>query len=68
MERRLINTLIVGDQDLECNCDSLGLADITLGVVGFNFSDLSRFDMIVYKGRKGEKILSSKHTKSGIIE
>ena len=52
MERRLINTLIVGDQDLECNCDSLGLADITLGVVGFNFSDLSRFDMIVYKGEE----------------
>lgn len=57
MKRQTMNTLIVDDNDLECKCDDLELDDINLGKLGFVNVDLERFDLIVYKGKRGKKIL-----------
>jgi hypothetical protein len=59
MERKLINTLIVNDDDLDCRKDKkeMSLDDIKLSQVGFKLSDLEKFDIIVYKGRLGKKPL-----------
>lgn len=59
MERKLINTLIVNDDDLDCRKDKkeMSLDDIKLSQVGFKLSDLEKFDIIVYKGRLGKKTL-----------
>ena len=60
MERRMINTLIVNDQDLNCNCDSLTLEEITISKLGFVNADLDKFDLIVYKGKRGSKVIRTK--------
>ncbi len=61
MERRMLSTLIVNDDDLECRKGKekkeIKLEDIKLSSVGFVMSDLEKFDLIVYKGRLGKKVL-----------
>jgi hypothetical protein len=52
-----MNTLIVDDNDLNCNCEGLTLEEINLGKVGFVNVDLEKFHLIVYKGKRGKKIL-----------
>ena len=60
MERKQINTLIVNDDDLECTKKERTLEDINLSKVGFLMKDLNKFDLIVYKGKLGQKILKIK--------
>ena len=61
MERRTLSTLIVNDDDLECRKGKekkeIKLEDIKLSSVGFVMSDLEKFDLIVYKGKLGKKVL-----------
>ena len=61
MERRTLSTLIVNDNDLECRKGKekkeIKLEDIKLSSVGFVMSDLEKFDLIVYKGKLGKKVL-----------
>ena len=61
MERRMLSTLIVNDDDLECRKGKekkeIKLEDIKLSSVGFVMSDLDKFNLIVYKGRLGKKVL-----------
>lgn len=61
MERKTLSTLIVNDDDLECRKGKekkeIKLEDIKLSSVGFVMSDLEKFDLIVYKGRLGKKVL-----------
>lgn len=68
MERRVINTLVVNDDDLNCRCDQLTLGELNIGNLGFVNVDLERFDMIIYSGKRGTKILRSRYTKAGIIQ
>ena len=57
MKRKVMNALIVDDNDLNCNCEGLTLEEINLGKAGFVNVDLEKFDLIVYKGKRGKKIL-----------
>lgn len=68
MDRRVIKTLIVNDDDLNCDCSSKTIEDISILNVGFSVSVLDSFDMIIYSGSKGAKILKSTYTKTGIIK
>ena len=53
--------MIVNDDDLECRKGKekkeIKLEDIKLSSVGFVMNDLEKFDLIVYKGRLGKKVL-----------
>ena len=62
MDRTLLNTLIVNDNDLECRKEEkeITLDDIKLSSVGFKAADLEKFDIIVYKGKLGKKALKLK--------
>lgn len=62
MNRKLLNTLIVNDNDLECRKEEkeITLDDIKLSSVGFKAADLEKFDIIVYKGKLGKKALKLK--------
>jgi hypothetical protein len=57
----MLSTLIVNDDDLECRKGKekkeIKLEDIKLSSVGFVMNDLEKFDLIVYKGRLGKKVL-----------
>jgi len=67
MERRLVNLLIVNDNDLNCNCKDLSLDDINISKLGFNMADLEKFEVIIYKGKRGTKLIRSKYTKTGKV-
>ena len=62
MDRKLLNTLTVNDNDLECRKEEkeITLDDIKLSSVGFKAADLEKFDIIVYKGKLGKKALKLK--------
>lgn len=62
MDRKLLNTLIVNDNDLECRKEEkeITLDDIKLSSVGFKAANLEKFDIIVYKGKLGKKALKLK--------
>ena len=62
MDRKLLNTLIVNDNDLECRKEEkeITLDDIKLSSVDFKAADLEKFDIIVYKGKLGKKALKLK--------
>ena len=62
MDRKILNTLIVNDNDLECRKEEkeITLDDIKLSSVGFKAADLEKFDIIVYKGKLGKKALKLK--------
>lgn len=68
MERRTLKTLIVHDTDLECDSDKITLEEMTIQNTNFSMFDLGGFDLVVYSGRKGKKILKSTLLGIGIIK
>lgn len=68
MERKLVNTLFVNDDDLECDCKDVTLENLTIANVGFRLPDIEKFDMVIYKGKRGQKVLRSNCTNLGIIK
>ena len=62
-----MKSLLVNDNDLECNCDKLTLTDMSLCNVGFNEKDLEDYDLVVYVGMKGQKILNNQKFVNGIL-
>lgn len=62
------STLILSDIELHCNCKDLTLEDLNLTHIGLNMNILDKFDLIIYSGKKGDKILKSKFTKTGTIK
>lgn len=59
MKRIVLQTLVVDDNDLECkkSKEEMTVEDIKLESLGFILSDLDKYDLIVYKGRLGKKVL-----------
>lgn len=59
MIRKDVKILIVDDQDLDCKKkkEEITLEDIGINNVGFLLSDLEKYDIIIYKGRLGKKVL-----------
>lgn len=62
-----LNTLILGDDDLECRKENTSIQELSLLDTAFTSSDLEPFDLVVYQGNKGVKILKSRAFKSGRI-
>ena len=62
MNRRTLNTLFVNDNDLDCKkkSEEITLSDINLGSLGFILDDLKNYDLIIYQGSHGTKILRLK--------
>lgn len=59
MTRKDVKILIIDDQDLDCKKkkEEITLEDIGINNVGFLLSDLEKYDIIIYKGRLGKKVL-----------
>lgn len=68
MIRKQVKLLVIGDSELECECDDITIDNLTFEQISFNESDLIGYDLIVYSGKKGTKILKSQYFKSGKIE
>ena len=67
MKRELLKTLVLGDDDLDCSCDKITMAELGISHVAFNEEDLAPYNLIVYSGKKGTKILRSTCFKTGEI-
>lgn len=62
-----IKTLIVDDNDLECKNDKTTLTELSLNNLSFNIEDIEMFELIIYRGKKGTKILKSNYFRTGKI-
>lgn len=67
MDKKNILTLILSDTELECKGQEISITELGLQHVGFILPDLNKYDMIVYSGKKGTKILKSRFFKTGTI-
>lgn len=63
-----INLLILSDEDMNCDSSSQDLSKMTLDNIGFSMFAIKDYDIIIYDGKKGSKILKSKYTKKGEIK
>ncbi len=64
---RIVKTLLVGDDELECNCKDKTIDDINISMLSFSPDDLKKYDLILYSGSKGTKLIKSTYTKTGKI-
>ncbi len=68
MERpKVVSTLLIGDTELECNCSGKTIDDINISLVAFSPDVLSKYELIIYSGSKGLKILKSVYTGTGKV-
>ena len=52
MKKEIIKTLIVGDTELECECENKSINELKLSDLGFKLDDLKPYELIVYVGKK----------------
>lgn len=64
---RRVETLLIGDNELECNCKDKTIDDINITMVALSPDTLKNYDLIIYSGTKGTKIIKSTYTKTGKI-
>lgn len=67
MDRKSISLLLINDEDLNCEDKGKTLTDLALIHLAFNPEDIAKYELIVYKGKKGTKILKSSYFKTGKI-
>lgn len=68
MERiKVVSALLVGDDELECNCKDKTIDDVNISMLAFNPDTLKKYDLIVYSGSKGTKIVKSTYTSTGKV-
>lgn len=67
MIRKQVNLLVLSDDDMECRRENMPIEELGLVDTSFTLKDLEPFDIIVYQGRRGTKLLRSRNFKSGII-
>lgn len=60
-----INLLLLGDEDM--NCGTKGIEKMTIEDIGFSALAIKDYDLVIYEGKKGSKILKSRYTKKGEI-
>lgn len=68
MIHKNLDTLIIGDDELECKCEGKSIDEINISSIGFSIETLNKFDLIIYQGKKGTKIIKSKYTNTGVIK
>ena len=67
MKRHIPRLLMVDDNDIQCKTPD-DLEPMTLNNLNFLPTDIEKFDIIVYQGKRGTKVLKSAFFKTGIIK
>jgi hypothetical protein len=47
MIHKNLDTLIIGDDELECKCEGKSIDEINISSVGFSIDTLEKFDLII---------------------
>jgi hypothetical protein len=64
---RQVGALLIGDDELECNCKDKTIDDINISMIAFSPDTLKKYDLIIYSGSKGTKIVKSTYTMTGKV-
>ena len=67
MERGEAKVLIVNDNDMNCDISKNTIDFMSIANIGFSKLVVDKYDIIVYAGAKGTKVLKSKYFKTGKI-
>lgn len=68
MKRADIKLLVLDDEDMNCDTRNSSLDNMGIQNIGLSMFAIQDYDLIIYEGKKGSKILKSKYTKKGVIE
>lgn len=67
MNRVSLKTLILGDDDVNCKVES-DVSKMNLDSTNFLPKDLDTYDLVVYQGKRGTKILKSRYFNGGTVK
>lgn len=65
MKKANVNLLIVDDNDFECSKEKPTLKDVDISKLSFSMADLKRFEVIIYRGKLGTKVIKLSTGSSG---
>ena len=67
MKKHELKLLILNDADMNCDTKTADINKLGLEDIGLSMFAIQGYDMVIYEGIKGSKILKSKYTKKGVI-
>ena len=67
MKRSNIKLLILNDEDMNCDSKNSSIDNMGVENIGLSMFAIQDYDLVIYEGTKGSKILKSKYTKKGKI-
>ena len=67
MKKHELKLLILNDADMNCDTKTADINKLRLEDIGLSMFAIQGYDMVIYEGVKGSKILKSKYTKKGVI-
>lgn len=67
LKRAELKLLILDDDDMNCDTKNSSIDNMDIQNIGLSMFAIQDYDLVVYEGKKGSKILKSKYTKKGII-
>lgn len=67
MKKYNLKLLILNDDDMNCDSKNTDINKLKLEDIGLSMFAIQQYDLVIYEGVKGSKILKSKYTKKGII-
>jgi hypothetical protein len=67
LKKANIKLLILDDEDMNCDTKNSSIDKMSLENIGLSMFAIQDYDLVIYEGKKGSKILKSKYTKKGKI-
>lgn len=67
LKKHELKLLILNDADMNCDTKTADINKLGLEDIGLSMFAIQGYDMVIYEGTKGSKILKSKYTKKGVI-
>lgn len=67
LKRANVKLLILGDEDMNCDSKNSSIDKMGIENIGLSMFAIQDYDLVIYEGKKGSKILKSKYTKKGKI-
>lgn len=67
LKRANVKLLILNDEDMNCDSKNSSIDNMGVENIGLSMFAIQDYDLVIYEGTKGSKILKSKYTKKGKI-
>lgn len=67
LKKHDLKLLILDDADMNCDTKTADINKMGIEDIGLSMFAIQNYDLVIYEGVKGSKILKSKYTKKGVI-